>query len=213
MESDIEGTVIGGFEMSANEKLREIDSYVGLPAVRGLPKVFLNDRLNFLCHFHSALFQMLTTESGDYPSPDSLTIILDNRKDWSNSPEIVLLETVIDRTIDSRTGVVKANPFRLPIIEPTMQLTPKIMHMSLDQLHREFEIEWFNTLKTMTTPKFQSKYESRKYRNRDSRRHSSSSGDGTNNGSQRTSSSGSNRAGRRRSVVDDKSSILSMFSR
>lgn len=205
MESDIEGTVIGGFDMTPEEKMREVDSYVNINPVRGLPRIFLNDRLNFLSHIHSALFKLLTSETGEYPTIDCLEILLDNRKYWGNEPSTLLLETVIDSTVDGKSGVVKSNPFRLPIIEPTMQLTSKIMHMALDQLHREFEIEWFNTMKTLTTPKFQSKYEKNKYRSEKRLRRQSSSSE-----SKYVSSSGS-RSSRKSSVDESRSVLGSIF--
>jgi len=206
MESDIEGTVIGGFDMTPEEKVREVDSYVNINPVRGLAKIFLNDRLNFLSHIHSALFQLLTDDEGVYPTTKCLEILLESRKTWSQDPSTLLLETVMDATIDSRTGIVKSNPFRLPIIEPTMQLTPKIMYMALDQLHGEFETEWFNTMKTLTTPRFQSKYDKYRYRPKRDRRISSSS-------EQRHSSSSGSKSSRRSSSGDSQSVISAFLGR
>jgi len=206
MESDIEGTVIGGFDMTPEEKMREVDSYVNINPVRGLARIFLNDRLNFLSHIHSALFQLLTDDEGIYPTTKCLEILLESRKTWSQDPSTLLLETVMDATIDSRTGIVKSNPFRIPIIEPTMQLTPKIMYMALDQLHGEFETEWFNTMKTLTTPRFQSKYDKYRYRSKRDRRTSSSS-------DQRHSSSSGSKSSRRSSSGDSQSVISAFLGR
>lgn len=202
MESEIEGTVIGGFDLTPFEKIREVDSYVNIGPVRGLPRIFLNDRLNFLCHIHSALFKLVTDSEGHYPSVMCLEILIDSRKKWPVDPSTNLLESVLDSTIDLRTGEVKSNPFRIPILEPTMVLTPKIMHMALDQLHREFEVEWFNTLKTTTTPKFQSKYESHKY---------SRSGGRSSGSERRRNSSSSGRSSKRNSSVEGGSVISSLF--
>jgi uncharacterized membrane protein YgcG len=203
MESEMESTVIGGFSLNSFEKIREVDSYANINPVRGLAKIFVNDRLNFLSHIHSALFKILTKFDGEYPAVNSMDLLLDSRKTWDNDPSTLLLETVIDATIDRKTGEVKANPFSIPILEPTMILNEKLMHMALDQLHREFEIEWFNTMKDLTTPNFQSKYEARRFRPDRTRQpsFSSSSNQGhTSSGSRsRSGGSGGSSAGSRKS--------------
>lgn len=198
MESDIEGTVIGGFELTASEKMREIDAFSNMPKVRGLPAVYTNDRLNFLSHLHSALFKIASDDSGVYPGEGCLGRLLDSRKGWGSDPETTLLKLVLDRTIDTETSEIIANPFRLPILEPGMYLTSQVMYMCLDQLHNEFEREFFDTTKTMVTPKFSSKYENRKYRRDTARRRSSSKAV--------LSSSSSSAGNSRRSTVSRRSS-------
>jgi hypothetical protein len=199
---EIEGTVIGGYEMTAAQKIRELDSYSSIQPIRGLPKMFTSERLNFLTHIHSALFQVLSDETGKYPSNDCLKTLLDPKTTWRNDPSTALLELVIDKTIDQKTGIVKANPFKLPIIEVTMELTPKIMYMALDQLHREFEIEWFSVMKFVTTPKFQSKYDKIRFKGDSRHRHVDIE-------HQRKSSSSSGRSTSRRSSSSDTGSVLS----
>lgn len=206
---DIEETVIGGYTMSPYEKMMEVDSYSKVTPVQGLPVIFTNSRLNFLTHVHSPLFRLLRDSEGNYPARNCLEVLLDSRKDWGNEPAMVLLETVLDSTIDQKSGVVKANPFNIPIIEPTMLLDSRVMYMALDQLHREFEIEWFNTMKFVTLPIFQSKYDSMRFtgvRKRERRTSKSSSGE-----SKSTSSSSRVSNSRRSSRSDDNNSILSRF--
>jgi hypothetical protein len=210
IDTDVEGTVIGGYDMSAEEKLREIDSFNAIPSIRGLPRVYVNERLNFLSHIHTALFRFVTSDSGNYPDPDCLSRLIDSRKSWGSDPETMLLKVVLTRTIDIDSSIVIANPFKLPIIEPTMEVTTQLMYMCLDQLHHEFETEYFNTVKTMTTPDFHNKYHSRKYRSRNS-------GKRRNSNTQVLSSSSSSRStksssGSRRSSVNESGSFLSRVS-
>jgi hypothetical protein len=208
-KDEVEGTVIGGYTMSPQEKMIEVDSYSKINPVMGLPVIFTDSRLNFLTHIHSPLFKLLRDEDGSYPSLNCLEVLMDSRKNWGDEPSTLLLETVLDSTIDSKTGIVKANPFNIPVIEPTMLLDSRIMYMALDQLHREFEIQWFNTMKFVTLPIFQSKYDSLRFtgvKKRDRRSSRTSSGESkTNSSSSRVSSS------RRGSRSNDNDSLLSRF--
>jgi hypothetical protein len=206
---DVEETVVGGYTMSPYEKMIEVDSHSKISPVKGLPVIFTNSRLNFLTHVHSPLFKLLRDSEGSYPSVNCLEILLDSRKDWGDEPSTLLLEAVLDSTIDQKSGVVKANPFNIPVIEPTMALNSRIMYMALDQLHREFEIEWFNTMKFVTLPIFQSKYDSMRFtgvKRRERRASKSSSGD-----SKSTTSSSRVSNSRRGSRSDDNGSILGRF--
>jgi hypothetical protein len=204
--TNTEQLVVGGYSLSTEDKLRELDTLADIKPVNGLPIIFTNPRLNFLTHIHDALFKILTDSSGQYPSGNCLEILMGSRRKWGDGPSITLLESVIDSTIDTRTGIIKANPFNLPVVEVTMRLTQREMYMSLDLLHKEFEIEWFNTLKAVTTPKFQSKYESMKFKRISHRRDSSS-------GSNKPSRSSSSSTGRsRRGSGHSEGSILSFLS-
>jgi hypothetical protein len=183
-------SVIGGYKQSIDDKIRELQSYQDVEPVNGLPIIFTNPRLNFLTHVHSALFKIITDDNGNYPAKDCGELLMSDRRTWSMDPSTVLLETVLDRTIDKRSGVVVANPFNVPILEPAMKLTPRLVFMAFDQLHSEFETEWFNTMKSVTTPKFHSKYEDNKYR-----RHSRNSSSRSSNERRNSASTGSARSG------------------
>lgn len=197
-------SVIGGFKQDVEQKIRELEAYKNVEPIAGLPIIFTNPRLNFLTHIHSALFKIISTDSGDYPAINCSELLLADRKNWSRDPSTKLLETVLDATIDSRDGEVIANPFNIPILEPTMKLTQKLVYMAFDQLHNEFETEWFNTMKSVTTPRFHSKYETQKYRRRNS---SDTSGHSTRRVS--SSSSNSNRQNKREN--HGKSVVSSLF--
>jgi hypothetical protein len=200
----IEGpmSVVGGYQQTVEQKIEELEQYSSLTPVVGLPIIFTNDRLNFLCHLHDPLFKLLSDDDGSYPATDSLDRILDNKRNWNTNAASMLLGQVLDKTIDFRTATVKSNPFELPILEPTMVLTARIVFMCFDQLYKEFEREWFNTFKAVTTPAFSSKYESRKFK---SRKYSSSSGSG---GSARTESSRDGSRRNSRGSVVSRSSFL-----
>jgi len=209
LSEEVEQTVVGGYDLTAQEKLREIDTYTRLKPVRGLPKMFTSNRLNFLVHIHSALFQVLS-DGDKYPSEGSFEVLMDRRTSWPNDPSTDLLEQVLDCTIDPKDGVVISNPFSLPLLEVSMKLNSTIVYMVLDQLHREFELEWFNIMKFVTMPKFQSKYERLKHEG--SKRHRRVSRDSDPDLIPRKHSSSSGRtASTRRSSSSEARSILSAF--
>jgi hypothetical protein len=202
----VDSTVIGGYNMTSSEKIREVDAHVNVKPVRGLPIMFTNPRLNFLTHIHSSLFNLLReVDTGKYPTLRSLEILMASRRSWDKSPECQLLETVLDSTFDPVTFEVVSNPFKLPVLEPTMKMTPAIMVVCLDQLHNEFEQVWFESMKLVTMPIFQSKYDDLKYRQRPRRRSSVETGPMT------SSSSSKSRKSRRSSGSDSRSVLSEMF--
>jgi len=194
-------SVIGGFNQDVEQKIQELEKYRDIRPVNGLPIIFTNPRLNFLTHIHSALFKIISDRNGEYPSANCGELLLADRRYWSTDPATKLLETVLDRTIDVKTGVVIANPFNIPILEPTMILTQKLIFMAFDQLHSEFETEWFNTMKSVTTPRFHSKYEDLKYRRMSTSSKSNSDND-------RTQSSRNTRSNSRRTSKSSSKSIV-----
>jgi hypothetical protein len=198
-------SVIGGFRQDVDQKIRELEAYRSVEPIAGLPIIFTNPRLNFLTHVHSALFKIISADNGDYPATNCSELLLADRKNWSRDPSTRLLETVLDATIDSRDGEVLANPFNIPVLEPTMKLTQKLVFMAFDQLHNEFETEWFNTMKSVTTPRFHSKYESHKFKRR-------SSSDNSSQSARRVSSSSSNSHKQSEKKSSNRSVVSTLFS-
>jgi hypothetical protein len=156
--------VVGGYEVSAEDHMIELDAINNIQRVYGLPKIFIDDRLNFLVHLHKPLQAMLTTkESGHvkYPDPNSLeklTRFLDRSKGRHREPHHELLYQVLKATIDMRRKRFKANPFNLPIIEIGMSLDDQIVYMCISELYSEFRTLWFHSMKNVEPPHFAGDY-------------------------------------------------------
>jgi hypothetical protein len=157
--SDVSASVIGGYQpvLSAVDE----DDGVDISPIYGLPVIFTNDRLNFLCHLHRPLKDLLT-EGGKYPGSDilgKLDRFVRRHKGRERDPASNLLYLVIRKTISMEKLQVKNNDsFRLPLLKRGMFLTEKLIYMSIDQLHNEFCAEWFSTMEDIEVPDFHSKY-------------------------------------------------------
>jgi hypothetical protein len=145
--------IVGGYELNAEDHLVEIDAINNIQKVYGLPRIFIDDRLNFLVHLHKPLQSMLTHRSEkkvNYPDPNSLeklTRFIDRSKGRSREPHHELLYQVLKATIDLRKKKIKANPFNLPIIEVGMQLDDQLVYMCISELYSEFRTSWFHSMK------------------------------------------------------------------
>jgi len=152
-------SIIGGHQ----NRLSIIDEDDGLELspIYGLPIIFVNDRLNFLCHLHKPLKDLLT-ENGKYPGSDILGKMerfVRRHKGRERDPAANLLYLVIRKTISMERLQVKDNDsFRLPLLKKGMYLTEKLIFMSIDQLHNEFCSEWFATMEDVEVPDFHDKY-------------------------------------------------------
>jgi hypothetical protein len=159
VQSDLAATsVIGGYSNVFNA-LDELDD-IDITPINGLPKVFVNDRLNFLCHLHKPL-KLLLSDGEIYPTRD-IIVKFDNfvkkHKGREREPENNLLYLVIRKTISMSRLQVRGNPFNLPLLEPGMYIDEKMIFMCIDQLYNEFCSQWFNTLKAVDIPDFHSRY-------------------------------------------------------
>lgn len=156
--------VVGGYEVSAEDHMVELDAIKNIQRVYGLPKIFIDDRLNFLVHLHKPLQSMLTARINStikYPDPNSLeklTKLLDKSKGRTREPHAELLYQVLKATIDLRRKRFKANPFNLPIIEIGMELDDQIVYMCISELYSEFRTLWFHSMKNVEPPHFASDY-------------------------------------------------------
>lgn len=156
--------VVGGYELTAEDHLEEVDAINNIQRVYGLPKIFIDDRLNFLVHLHKPLQTMLTKKSQDkvsYPDPNSLeklTHFIDRSKGRHREPHHELLYQVLKATIDVRRKRIRANPFNLPIIEVGMNLDDQIVFMCISELYSEFRTTWFHSMKNVEPPHFATDY-------------------------------------------------------
>lgn len=158
--------VVGGYGISPEDKMLELDSMVKVQKISNLPTIFINERLNFLTHLHKPLYKLLE-EDGTYPSENCLGRIrkfMTQNYGKDRDPEEQLLYMAIKSSIDMSRMRVKSNPFNLPVLEVGMKLDDQIIYMTFANLHSEFEIIWFNCMKNAEVPKFHSKFRSSKKR-------------------------------------------------
>lgn len=151
-------SVVGGFAQTPEEKMEELEALTKIRTIYGLPKIFNNERLNFLIHIHKPLTRLLANGS-EYPAQDTLYRIDDFMKRRANkvrSQHEDLLYSVIETTV--RKGRIRSNPHNLPILEVGMSLTDKIAYICFASLYREFQTEWFQSMKDIDAPQFHNTY-------------------------------------------------------
>jgi hypothetical protein len=152
-----ENTVIRGFVKTRPMIFREMRTTQNIQTIKGLQRIFVNDRLNFLAHLHNALHK-LDKDSHKYPPDNFLYLLQRVCRKPCDTPQKELLKMVIETTIDFDTMEVVANQFRIPILETGMMLTEQYIYMAFDKLNHEYEMEWFETTKDLHVPSFHSKF-------------------------------------------------------
>lgn len=151
-------SVIGGFAQTPEEKMEELEALTKIRRIYGLPQIFQNERLNFLIHIHKPLTRLLAN-GNDYPAQDTLYRIDDFMKRRANkvrSQHEDLLYSVIETTVHK--GRIRSNPHNLPILEVGMSLTDKLAYICFASLYREFQTEWFQSMKDIDAPQFHNTY-------------------------------------------------------
>jgi hypothetical protein len=152
--------VIGGYGLTAEEKMEELEEMMQITSVSGLSRVFIDERLNFLMHLHNQLYKLLR-KGDNYPDPDSLGVLTNfvrSKKGKERSPHEDLLYQVISSTISFRRMRVKSNPFNIPLLEAGMTLTNKIIYMTFCELNNEYRTVWFGSMKDVEVPAFHGSY-------------------------------------------------------
>lgn len=151
--------VIGGFAQTPDEKIEELEALTKIRKIYGLPQIFVNERLNFLIHLHKPLMNLLA-DGDKYPSEETLYRIDDFMRRRANKVRTQhedLLYSVIETTV--RRGKIRSNPHNLPILEIGMSLTDKIAFLCFSALYKEFQNEWFQSMKDIDAPKFHNTYQ------------------------------------------------------
>lgn len=151
-------SIIGGYNPSM--VTIDDDDEVELKPIVGLPRVFVNDRLNFLCHLHKPL-KALLTENGVYPCSDilmKLESFVKRHRGRDREPADNLLYMVIRDTFSISRMQVKHNNFDLPLLEVGMYMNSRLITMCIDQLNEEYSTQWFASMKDLDVPEFHSRY-------------------------------------------------------
>lgn len=145
--------VVGGFQMTESMRKLDIETKQTVYAINGLASPFKNARLNFLCHFHTALEGCKI--NSDREPVEALEEIALMR---TRNPTEELIKQCINKTFDFEDMSVKSNPFKLPFLEVGMLVTESMLAKCLDLLYNEYKAAWFQELKCLMIPKFHSEF-------------------------------------------------------
>lgn len=108
-----------------------------------IPKITIDQRLNFLIRLHTALFKMLS-EGDNYPGKDFLRrfkVLRDGKLSFDH-PSLDLLDIVLEDTVDWKRHLVKRNLFKIPGFHPGLLLTERVIGNSLVSLREEYRMRW-----------------------------------------------------------------------
>jgi hypothetical protein len=145
--------VVCGFMRTASMVVKEEEQKDRVYMINGLAAPFKDSRLNFLCHFHTAL-----QECSFDPKMDPIDALQEIGESRPLNPTGELMRQVIQRTFDFSDMVVVANPFRIPFIEVGMNLTDTVVMKSLDLTLAEYKTAWFQEVKCLKMPPFHDEY-------------------------------------------------------
>jgi len=145
--------VVQGFMRTQGMREAERQSNSQVHAINGLAAPFKDVRLNFLCHFHTALQECnIDPQSNPTDALDSIGTLK------PQNPTDELIKQVVIRTFDFDETVVIANPFRLPFIEVGMLITDSMLIKCLTLLESEYKTKWFEQMKCLKIPKFHDEF-------------------------------------------------------
>lgn len=149
----IEDGLISGYRETQEVSVVAQRSISKLKPINGLPRPFINTRLNFLCNISTALGQATLK----YPN-SFLSALMHSLRDEPGTPTEELLSQVLRATMDRRSGYFVANLFKLPYIEVGMQISEDSLIKCFDLLQLEYKLVWFQELKHITIPDFHKQY-------------------------------------------------------
>jgi hypothetical protein len=118
-----------------------------------VPKITVDDRLNFLIRLHTAIFKIVPN-SADYPPCGIMTVLkrATEGKLPDDHPSFDLLQIVVTDSLDWSHMMVKNNNFGLPVIEPGMRFNERIIGSNLLSLKGEYFGRWSSVVKDCILP-------------------------------------------------------------
>jgi len=118
-----------------------------------VPRMTIDDRLNFLIRLHTAIFKIVENTS-DYPKPGILRVMKSatEGKLPDDHPSFDLLQIVLTDTIDWNHSLIKANNFMLPVLERGMRFNERILAACLLSLKGEYFARWTSLVKDCILP-------------------------------------------------------------
>jgi hypothetical protein len=145
-----EKQVVVGFKKTQDMLTKESKIYSRVNCINGLANPFQSHRLNFLCHFDTAI-RSIRLRKGPDTYYDKLKWISNHK---SMSPSQELLYQVVINTFDFDDERVVANPYRLPFLEVGMLLSDECLATCFDLIRLEFKSLWFDKMKFIMIPDF-----------------------------------------------------------
>jgi len=151
-ESDLQDAFASSGMVSKDGQLF-IRPFAHTGACELVPKITVDDRLNFLIRLHTAIFKMIDN-SPDYPKPGFMRTIKQASEGRlpDDHPSFDLLQIVITDTIDWQHMMIKNNNFGLPVLEPGMRLNERILAVCLVSLKTEYFARWTSVTKDCILP-------------------------------------------------------------
>jgi len=118
-----------------------------------VPKMTLDNRLNFLIRLHTAIFKIVQNTT-DYPKPGIYQVLKDATEGRlsDDHPSFDLLQIVVTDTFDWSHGIIKNNNFLLPVLEQGMRFNERIIAMCLLALKQEYSMRWGSIVKDCILP-------------------------------------------------------------
>lgn len=146
--------IIVGFKKTQEMVVQEGKVYRRVSAINGLANPFHSHRLNFLCHFDTAI-KSITLRRNDFSHYDTLSWILDHK---SVTPSQELLYQVVKNTFDISQNRIIANPYKLPFLEVGMLISDDCLAKCFELLKLEYKQLWFEKMKGLIIPEFHSDF-------------------------------------------------------
>jgi hypothetical protein len=146
--------IVVGFKKTPDMSIQEGKVYKRVSAINGLANPFHSHRLNFLCHFDTAI-KSITLRRSDFSHYDTLSWILDHK---SVTPSQELLYQVVKNTFDISQNRIIANPYKLPFLEVGMIISDDCLAKCFELLKLEYKQLWFEKMKGLIVPEFHSDF-------------------------------------------------------
>jgi len=146
--------LVVGFQKTNEMIKEEISVNQSMRPINGLAAPFKDSRLNFLCHFNSAIEELRMEE----PNISMLKIFSIIQEFKAETPSQELVYQMITKTFDLKRGVTIANPFGLPFVQIPMHISEVTLVKIYDMTQAELRLKWFESMKNMRVPSFHSEY-------------------------------------------------------
>jgi hypothetical protein len=146
--------LVVGFQRTNDMIKEEISINQGMRPINGLAAPFKDSRLNFLCHFNSAIEELRMEEPGI--TMLQIFSMIDGYR--AETPSQELIYQMITKTFDLKRGVTIANPFGLPFVQIPMHISEVTLLKVYDMIQAELRLKWFEAMKNMRIPSFHSEY-------------------------------------------------------
>jgi len=147
-------SIVQGFMKTTKIVQDEQKSLSKIHPINGLANPFKSDRLNLLCHFHTAVEGVKSMDQ-NISYYEAIYWLSSCR---TNTPSQELAQQLITRTFNIDEKRVVANPFKLPFLEIGMVLSDDSLVKCFDLLRSEYKMLWFQEMKSLKVPDFHSSY-------------------------------------------------------